>query len=194
MRLSLTPSLLSGDVKTASSLTAEAGRPVLLSCNISLASGEDVRQVRWLNRHKVPVLTYQPPAHVSHSLAHVELVPSRQNASAITIMRLRPDDAGCYRCIFDIYPSGSQEGSTCITVVGWFHKQSPLCVCVRFSSLSDRSQTVFPLSRTSEGGAAIQKQPSQLSFLLLSNVSRVFLSAPDSSIASRAATTNRLLK
>ncbi|KAF6725976.1 Poliovirus receptor-like [Oryzias melastigma] len=149
------------DVKTASSLTAEAGRPVLLSCNISLASGEVVRQVRWLNRHKVAVLTYQPPALVSHSLAHVELVPSRRNASAITIMRLRPDDAGCYRCIFDIYPSGSQEGSTCITVVGKVHLEGnrtaisgkPVTLSCWYS-LPERVRQVLWTKTTEQGDTA----------------------------------------
>uniref|UniRef100_A0A8C7Y368 Zgc:172122 n=1 Tax=Oryzias sinensis TaxID=183150 RepID=A0A8C7Y368_9TELE len=114
--VSLTACLLSGEVKTAGSLTVEAGSAALLSCNISLATGEVVHQVRWLNRHKVPLLTYEPPARISHSQAHVQLTPSPRNASSITIRRVRPDDGGCYRCVFDVYPSGSQEGSTCISV------------------------------------------------------------------------------
>uniref|UniRef100_A0A3P9MA71 Zgc:172122 n=1 Tax=Oryzias latipes TaxID=8090 RepID=A0A3P9MA71_ORYLA len=118
---SLTACLLSGEVKTAGSLTVEAGSAASLSCNISLATGEVVHQVRWLNRHKVPLLTYEPPARISHSQAHVQLTSSPRNASSITIRRVRPDDGGCYRCVFDVYPSGSQEGSTCISVTGKVH-------------------------------------------------------------------------
>ncbi|KAJ8013181.1 hypothetical protein DPEC_G00050610 [Dallia pectoralis] len=40
----------------------------------------------------------------------------RQDTSSITIRRVSFRDEGCYTCIFDLEPSGSQEGRTCLTV------------------------------------------------------------------------------
>ncbi|RVE75500.1 hypothetical protein OJAV_G00017510 [Oryzias javanicus] len=149
------------DVKTAGSLTAEAGQPAVLRCDISLASGQVVRQVRWLNRHNVAVLAFEPPARVSLSQDHVKLIPSRRNATAITISRLRPEDGGCYRCIFDVYPSGRQEGSTCITVVGKVHLEGnrtaisgkPVTLSCWYS-LPERVRQVLWTKTTEQGDTA----------------------------------------
>ncbi|XP_068446759.1 poliovirus receptor homolog isoform X2 [Clinocottus analis] len=109
-----------GQVMAPASLRAEVGRPLLLGCNVTTEAGESVRQVRWLNMHKKVLLAYQPgtPVRVSHQEPDVQLTASRNDASYITIKRVRPDDEGCYRCIFDVYPRGSLEGSTCISVPG----------------------------------------------------------------------------
>ncbi|KAM6945382.1 nectin-2-like [Aplochiton taeniatus] len=34
----------------------------------------------------------------------------------MVIQRVEPSHEGCYRCVFDVYPSGSQEGRTCLSV------------------------------------------------------------------------------
>ncbi|XP_035006191.1 nectin-2 [Hippoglossus stenolepis] len=109
-----------GDVTAPSSLTAEAGRPLLLGCNITTATGNTVLQVRWLNGHGKILLAYQPlvPVRISHQDSSVQLTGHPDGASYITITRVRPDDEGCYRCIFDTYPKVSQEGRTCVTVTG----------------------------------------------------------------------------
>ncbi|XP_023276095.1 OX-2 membrane glycoprotein-like [Seriola lalandi dorsalis] len=101
-------------------LTAEAGRPLMLGCNITMATGDTVRQVRWLNRHDKILLAYEQNVQVLVSNQHpsVQLTASSNDASYITITRVQPDDEGCYRCIFDVYPTGSQEGRTCISVTG----------------------------------------------------------------------------
>ncbi|XP_035983791.1 OX-2 membrane glycoprotein [Fundulus heteroclitus] len=114
---------VSGWVAAPANLTAEAGRPVLLHCNISTAAGDTVRQVRWLNSHSKLLLAYSQstPARVSHQDAGVKLAAAHANSSHISIARLRPDDGGCYRCVFDVFPSGKQEGSTCVSVIGKVH-------------------------------------------------------------------------
>lgn len=46
----------------------------------------------------------------------MELAPSPKDTSAITIRRVGFRDEGCYTCIFDMHPSGSKQGQTCLTV------------------------------------------------------------------------------
>lgn len=112
-----------GQVTAPASLTAEAGRPLVLGCNITTAIGDTVRQVRWLNKLNKVLLAYEQsvPVRVSHQEPNVQLTASHNDASYITIKRVRPDDGGCYRCVFDVFPGGSQEGSTCISVTGKVH-------------------------------------------------------------------------
>ncbi|XP_072246721.1 nectin 1a-like isoform X1 [Leuresthes tenuis] len=112
-----------GEVIAPASLTAEAGHPLLLSCNITTTAGDTVHQVRWINEQSKPLLVYQQtvPVHISHQEPNVQLTASHNNASYITINRVKPADGGCYRCIFDVFPRGQQEGSTCISVTGKVH-------------------------------------------------------------------------
>lgn len=100
------------------SLSAVEGHPFTLGCNITLGEQDSVRQVRWLNMHSEVLLAYQPgePAKISNRLPNVEFTPSQYDASSITIKSAGPGDEGCYRCIFDVYPSGAQEGQTCLSI------------------------------------------------------------------------------
>lgn len=113
-------SLNSGGVIAPASLTAEAGHPLLLGCNITTSTGDTVRQVRWLNRHNKVLLAYEQsaPVRISYQEPNVQLNASHNDASYITIKTVRPADEGCYRCIFDVFPKGPQEGTTCISVTG----------------------------------------------------------------------------
>ncbi|XP_054479913.1 OX-2 membrane glycoprotein-like [Anoplopoma fimbria] len=109
-----------GHVTAPSNLKAEVGRPLLLSCNVTTEAGDVVAQVRWLNEHKKVLLAYKPsePVLVSHQEPNVQLTASHNYASYITIKRVQPADEGCYKCFFDVYPSGSLEGSTCVSITG----------------------------------------------------------------------------
>ncbi|KAM3585413.1 uncharacterized protein V6R79_017172 [Siganus canaliculatus] len=109
-----------GEVMAPSSLSAEAGRSLLLGCNVTVATDAAVRQVRWLDEHNRMLLAYQQtvPLLISHQDANVQLVASHNDASYITIKRVGSDNEGCYRCVFDVYPSGQQEGQTCVSVTG----------------------------------------------------------------------------
>ncbi|KAL0183838.1 hypothetical protein M9458_019534, partial [Cirrhinus mrigala] len=86
-------------------------------CTLVKGRGESVQQIRWMDVQNQTLITYQPGEQDSVSgQQHVELAPSPRDASAITIKRVSYRDEGCYTCIFDLYPKGSREGQTCLTV------------------------------------------------------------------------------
>ncbi|XP_030605791.1 OX-2 membrane glycoprotein-like isoform X2 [Archocentrus centrarchus] len=112
-----------GQVLAPASLTANVGRPLLLGCNITTKPGDKVHQVRWVNRLNKVILAYEQnvPPRLSHQDPNVKLTVSRNGASYITFKKVQPTDAGCYQCIFDVYPTGQQKGSICINVIGQVH-------------------------------------------------------------------------
>lgn len=113
-------SCASGAVIPSPPVTVEVGQSVNLSCVLVTLAGDTVHQVRWLNKHRQTVLAYEPrsPAHVSLQDPNVRLQFSHRGASHVTMNRVRPEDEGCFHCIFDVYPRGQQEGKSCITVTG----------------------------------------------------------------------------
>ncbi|XP_072253010.1 OX-2 membrane glycoprotein [Leuresthes tenuis] len=99
-------------------LEAQIDKPFTLSCSVSRERGESLRQVRWLDVQNQTLLSYQPGNRDSVSgQQHVELASSPKDTSAITIHRVSFRDEGCYTCIFDLHPSGSKQGQTCLTVL-----------------------------------------------------------------------------
>ncbi|KAM9334139.1 OX-2 membrane glycoprotein-like [Symphorus nematophorus] len=109
-----------GEVIAPVSLSVEAGGPLQLSCNITTAPGDSVRQVRWQNKLKRVILAYEPssPVLISFRERNVQLTASHNDASYITIEKVQPEDAGCYHCVFDVFPTGKQEGKICAEVIG----------------------------------------------------------------------------
>lgn len=99
-------------------LEAPVEKPFTLTCSLSKERGESLRQVRWLDVQNQTLLTYQPGNRESVSgQQHVELAPSSaKDTSSIIIRRVGFRDEGCYTCIFDLHPTGSKQGSTCLTV------------------------------------------------------------------------------
>ncbi|XP_061683460.1 OX-2 membrane glycoprotein-like [Syngnathoides biaculeatus] len=118
------PSTTQGEVASSASVSVEAGQPVLLGCNVTTATGNSVHQVRWLNQRSELLLAYQhtTPIRVSHRAPNVRLASWSQDSSHIAINEAGPRDEGCYRCIFDVFPVGSQEGSTCVSVTVSAHQ------------------------------------------------------------------------
>ncbi|XP_026157550.1 nectin-2-like [Mastacembelus armatus] len=118
-----TASRAQGQVTAPTRLTAEAGQSLMLGCNITTAAGESVRQIRWQNKDDKVLLAYKQgvPVHISHQDPNVQLTSHHNNASYITLKRVRPDDEGCYTCIFDVFPKGKQEGRTCVSVISKVH-------------------------------------------------------------------------
>lgn len=112
-----------GKVLAPSHLQAMTGLPFVLACNITLETGEDLKQVLWLDMTNKTILHYQPDKydHVTQ-VDGVEL--SQQTAgqqahtSVITIRRAAPANEGCYQCLFDVYPTGQQRGRTCLSLTG----------------------------------------------------------------------------
>ncbi|XP_043085548.1 uncharacterized protein zgc:113337 isoform X2 [Puntigrus tetrazona] len=110
-------SRLQGRVSAPIRVEAPVEQPFTLSCTLVKARGESVHEIRWLDVQNQTLITYQPGDKDSVSgQQHVELASSPRDASAITIKRVSYRDEGCYTCIFDIYPKGSREGQTCLTV------------------------------------------------------------------------------
>ncbi|XP_071761360.1 OX-2 membrane glycoprotein isoform X1 [Centroberyx gerrardi] len=108
---------LQGRVTAPERLEAPVEQPFTLTCTVSRERGESLRQVRWLDVQNQTLLTYQPGQRDSVSgQQHVELASSPKDTSAISIRRVGFRDEGCYTCIFDMHPSGSQQGQTCLTV------------------------------------------------------------------------------
>lgn len=102
-------------------------KPFTLTCSVSRDRGESLRWVHWLDVQNQTLLSYQPGQKDSVSgQQHVELASSPKDTSAITIRRVGFRDEGCYTCIFDIHPSGSKQGRTCLTVTCEYEIQVPL--------------------------------------------------------------------
>ncbi|KAJ0009369.1 hypothetical protein NQD34_001071 [Periophthalmus magnuspinnatus] len=113
-------------VVTASpSPITQVGQSLNLSCSITTTAGDTIHQVRWL-KDKSTLLAYQPgsPVHVSHQDPNILLSSAQHEASHITIKTVRPEDEGCFLCIFDVYPRGQQQGKACVKVTGKVIHQS----------------------------------------------------------------------
>ncbi|XP_049608503.1 uncharacterized protein [Syngnathus scovelli] len=131
----------SGEVLASAAEIAEAGRPLLLGCNVSTTMSDAVHQVRWLDKDNKLLLAYQPGAsvRVSHQDSNVQLVSWQKNSSSITILEVRLEHDGCFRCIFDIFPAGSQEGVTCVSVIARVHPDAnKMAVSGELATLSCR--------------------------------------------------------
>ncbi|TNN59286.1 OX-2 membrane glycoprotein [Liparis tanakae] len=108
---------LQGKVTAPERLEAPVEKPFTLTCSVSRERGESLRQVRWLDVQNQTLLSYQPGNRDSVSgQQYVELASSPKDTSAITIRRVGFRDEGCYTCIFDMHPTGSRQGLTCLTV------------------------------------------------------------------------------
>nr|XP_015219013.1 PREDICTED: OX-2 membrane glycoprotein-like isoform X1 [Lepisosteus oculatus]XP_015219014.1 PREDICTED: OX-2 membrane glycoprotein-like isoform X1 [Lepisosteus oculatus] len=111
------PSRLQGEVTSHQYVKGILGERFTIQCNISLQPGESVMQVRWLDVQNKTLLSYIMNEHKTETEGRVFVNLSRPDASAITFSSLSVKDDGCHRCAFDVYPSGLQEGKTCITVI-----------------------------------------------------------------------------
>ncbi|XP_007246733.3 OX-2 membrane glycoprotein [Astyanax mexicanus] len=96
---------------------AALGLPFMLGCNVTTEDGEVLKQVRWLDVRNKTILHYQPQRPgdlISHD--GVELAKQRAHTSAIALEKVKAGDEGCYTCVFDVYPTGQQQGKTCLSV------------------------------------------------------------------------------
>lgn len=137
--MGLAVSWTTGEVIAPGSLSVEAGRPLTLSCNVTAGPHDTIRQVRWLNKRSETLLSYEPsvPIRISHQDPNVQLTRSRTGTSSITMTTVQTDHEGCYRCIFDVFPKGQQQGKTCVTVTGKLRLQgNQTVVSGRSASLS----------------------------------------------------------
>ncbi|XP_076119197.1 OX-2 membrane glycoprotein [Alosa pseudoharengus] len=107
-------------VSATAKVEAVVGKPFTLTCMlVKKGPGESLSQVRWVDPQNQTLISYVPGNVDSVSgQQHVEMVSSPGDSSHVSIKRVSYRDEGCYTCIFDVYPSGSKEGATCLTVTG----------------------------------------------------------------------------
>ncbi|KAK7161621.1 hypothetical protein R3I94_004338 [Phoxinus phoxinus] len=114
-------SRLQGKVLAPSHLQAMAGLPFMLACNITMKTGEALKQVLWLDVTNTTILHYEPDKydHITKDGVKLSQHTAGQPAhtSVITIKRVGPDNEGCYQCLFDVYPTGQQRGRTCLSLI-----------------------------------------------------------------------------
>ncbi|XP_051994230.1 OX-2 membrane glycoprotein-like isoform X1 [Xyrauchen texanus] len=113
--------LLQGKVIAPSHLQVMVGLPFTLACNITVNTGEVLKQVLWVDMANKTILYYQPDKHdhiTNENGVELTARSASQHAhnSAITISRAGSDNEGCYHCFFDVYPTGQQIGRTCLSL------------------------------------------------------------------------------
>ncbi|KAI4889462.1 hypothetical protein NFI96_011633 [Prochilodus magdalenae] len=109
---------LQAKVTAPAQLQATLGLPFMLGCNVTIENEDTLKQVRWLDVQNNTILHYQPqtPGSLTRDDG-VELVAHKAHTSAIAITEAKPGSEGCYTCVFDIYPSGQQQGKTCLLLI-----------------------------------------------------------------------------
>ncbi|XP_036247429.1 OX-2 membrane glycoprotein isoform X2 [Molothrus ater] len=111
-------------VPQAGHTTVRMGDSVTLSC--ALTKPMDVLQVTWQKDSEElhdNIATYsetnglriQKPYEDRMNFTSLEL-----NKTSITFWDTRMDDSGCYKCLFNVFPSGPLSGNTCLSVFGKF--------------------------------------------------------------------------
>uniref|UniRef100_A0A8C1UUD8 Ig-like domain-containing protein n=1 Tax=Cyprinus carpio TaxID=7962 RepID=A0A8C1UUD8_CYPCA len=114
-------SQLQGKVLAPPHLQVMAELPFMLACNITMETGEVLKQVLWLDMANKTIIHYQPDkeGHVT-KVDGVELsqrtAGQQAHTSVITIRRAATANEGCYHCLFDVYPTGQQRGRICLSL------------------------------------------------------------------------------
>ncbi|NXP51695.1 OX2G protein, partial [Heliornis fulica] len=100
--------------------SVQAGENVTFSC--LTATKEDVLQVTWqkeTNGSEDNIATYSTingQKIAKGYVGHVSFTQSELQASSISIHRVTLRDEGCYKCIFNTFPSGAVTGRMCLKV------------------------------------------------------------------------------
>ncbi|XP_066497392.1 OX-2 membrane glycoprotein [Hoplias malabaricus] len=106
-----------GRVMTPGRQEAVVEQPFTLTCSLAKTKLESVKQVRWLDMQNQTLISYVlGDPHSVSGQQHVELGTGARDTSNVIIKRVSHRDEGCYTCIFDVIPTGSKEGHTCLTV------------------------------------------------------------------------------
>ncbi|XP_042613698.1 OX-2 membrane glycoprotein-like isoform X1 [Cyprinus carpio] len=160
-------SQLQGKVLAPPHLQVMAELPFMLACNITMETGEVLKQVLWLDMANKTIIHYQPDkeGHVT-KVDGVELsqrtAGQQAHTSVITIRRAATANEGCYHCLFDVYPTGQQRGRICLsltaTVVMMDNKTvvsgKPVTLSCKYI-LSKRVQQVLWKKTAEQGDTAI---------------------------------------
>lgn len=102
--------------------SVQAGGNITFSCQS--VTNEDVIQVTWqkeMDGAEDNIATYSTMNGEKIAKAydgHVSFAHSGLEASAISLHRVTLQDEGCYKCIFNTFPSGAVTGRMCLKVYG----------------------------------------------------------------------------
>ncbi|NWQ96752.1 OX2G protein, partial [Burhinus bistriatus] len=100
--------------------SVQAGGNITFSCQS--VTKEDVLQVTWqkeMDGAEDNIATYSTrngQKIVKDYVGHVSFVHSELQASAISLHGITLQDEGCYKCIFNTFPSGAVTGRMCLKV------------------------------------------------------------------------------
>ncbi|NXG25244.1 OX2G protein, partial [Grallaria varia] len=120
--LSVAPASLTASVQVMNRKiqSVQAGGNITFSC-LSVTK-EDVIQVTWQKETNGPednIATYSTmngPKIAKGYISHVSFAHSELQASAISLHGVTLQDEGCYKCIFNTFPSGAVTGRMCLKV------------------------------------------------------------------------------
>ncbi|XP_039599592.1 OX-2 membrane glycoprotein-like [Polypterus senegalus] len=107
-------------VDTSATVDARLNEDVELGCQ--LQEPKSINQITW---QKITGSAVNNLATYSEYFGAKVLEPYEQrinistsslNVTSIKIKGVRPEDEGCYRCLFSEYPTGSVTGKTCLVV------------------------------------------------------------------------------
>ncbi|XP_069748475.1 nectin-1-like isoform X2 [Narcine bancroftii] len=108
------------DVETKENLIAVLGENLTFTCKTHL---KDILQVTWqkLNgQSEDNIATFNEkfgPKVFGPFIDRVSILPSNHQESALVLSGVRIEDEGCYQCLFTTFPTGSNIGKTCLTVL-----------------------------------------------------------------------------
>ncbi|XP_023614468.1 OX-2 membrane glycoprotein [Myotis lucifugus] len=108
-------------IKHKNKETAVLGGNVTIFCNLTTSA--DVVQITWQKvQDSLPqnIGTYSSkygekilPPYIDR--LHCKVI--EPNSSFITIREVTFEDEACYKCLFNVFPHGSQEGQICLTII-----------------------------------------------------------------------------
>lgn len=148
-------------IKHKNKETAVLGGSVTIFCNVT--TPEDVMKITWQK-----VQDSLPQDIGTYSRGHGEkILPPyidrlhckvmEPNSSFITILEVTFEDEACYKCLFNMYPQGSQEGQTCLTVIAVSELKTELR-----SNLGSEDFLIFTSSAVGKPVPQIYLFPSQV--------------------------------
>lgn len=122
--LNVDPASSSGSVQVMHKKvqSVQAGGNITFSCQSVM--NEDVIQVTWqkeMDGAEDNIATYSTmngQKIAKDYEGHVSFAHSSLQASAISLHRVTLQDEGCYKCIFNTFPSGAVTGRMCLKVYG----------------------------------------------------------------------------
>ncbi|XP_053312769.1 OX-2 membrane glycoprotein-like [Spea bombifrons] len=109
-------------VVTVGRLSAPIGLDVTLECQLKANMRPDLQQITWQKESgnfTGPMATYSKRGkrligYYSKRISHFTEVTS--NAWTITIRSVKPEDQGCFKCIFNVYPFGANSAEVYLDV------------------------------------------------------------------------------